>query len=51
MEDCIFCKIASGEIHGLRIYENDETLVLENIPKGSRSDSNKVCINYGCRVA
>ena len=26
MEECIFCKIASGEIQGLRIYENNETL-------------------------
>ena len=25
MEDCIFCKIAFGEIQGLRIYENDKT--------------------------
>ena len=31
MEDCIFCKIASGEIQGLRIYENDETLAFMDI--------------------
>ena len=31
MEDCIFGKIASGEIQGLRIYENDETLAFMDI--------------------
>ena len=31
MEDCIFCKIASGEIQGLRIYENDEILAFMDI--------------------
>ena len=33
MEDCIFCKIASGEIQGLRIYENEETLAFMDIAK------------------
>ena len=33
MEDCIFCKIASGKIQGLRIYENDETLAFMDIAK------------------
>ena len=33
MEDCIFCKIASGEIKGLRIFENDETLAFMDIAK------------------
>lgn len=33
MEECIFCKIASGEIQGLRIYENDETLAFMDIAK------------------
>lgn len=33
MDDCIFCKIASGEIPGLRIYENDETLAFMDIAK------------------
>ena len=33
MEECIFCKIASGEIQGLRIYENNETLAFMDIAK------------------
>ena len=33
MDDCIFCKIASGVIQGLRIYENDETLAFMDIAK------------------
>lgn len=33
MEDCIFCKIASGEITGLRIFENGETLAFMDIAK------------------
>ena len=31
MDDCVFCKIASGEIRGLRVYENDETLAFMDI--------------------
>lgn len=26
MDDCIFCKIARGEIPGLRVYEDEQTL-------------------------
>ena len=26
--DCIFCKIARGEIQGLRVYENEHTLAI-----------------------
>lgn len=33
MDDCIFCKIASGDITGLRIYENDATLAFMDIAK------------------
>ena len=33
MDDCIFCKIASGEILGLRVYENDKTLAFMDIAK------------------
>ncbi len=33
MDDCIFCKIASGEIQGLRVYENEETLAFMDIAK------------------
>ena len=33
MGDCIFCKIASGEISGLRIYETKETLAFMDIAK------------------
>ena len=33
MDDCIFCKIASSEIQGLRIYEDKETLAFMDIAK------------------
>ena len=33
MEDCVFCKIGSGEIQGLRICEDDETLAFMDISK------------------
>ena len=33
MNDCIFCKIASGEIQGLRVWEDAETLAFMNIAK------------------
>ena len=33
MNDCIFCKIASGEIQGLRVYEDEETLAFMDIAK------------------
>lgn len=33
MNDCIFCKIASGEIQGLRVFENDKTLAFMDIAK------------------
>ena len=33
MDGCIFCKIASGEIQGLRIYEDDKTLAFMDIAK------------------
>ena len=33
MEECIFCQIASGEIKGLRIFENDKTLAFMDIAK------------------
>ena len=33
MDDCIFCKIASGEIQGLRICEDDETLAFMDLAK------------------
>ena len=31
MDDCVFCKIASGEILGLRVYEDEETLAFMDI--------------------
>ena len=31
MEDCIFCKIVSGEIPSLKVYENDHVLAFEDI--------------------
>ena len=31
MNDCIFCKIASGEIQGMRVFENDKTLAFMDI--------------------
>ena len=33
MNDCIFCKIASGEIQGLRVYEDAETLAFMDVAK------------------
>ncbi len=33
MNDCIFCKIASGEIPCMKIYENDLTLAFMDIAK------------------
>ena len=33
MSDCIFCKIASGEIQGMRIYEDAETLAFMDLAK------------------
>ena len=33
MNDCVFCKIALGEIPGLRIYENKDTLAFMDIAK------------------
>ena len=33
MEDCIFCKIASGDVQGLRVYEDDQTLAFMDIAK------------------
>lgn len=31
MEDCIFCKIASGEIPAEKLYEDDEIFVIKDI--------------------
>ena len=31
MEDCLFCKIAKGEIPSKKHYENDEIVVFEDI--------------------
>ena len=31
MNDCIFCKIARGDITGLRVYEDDHTLAFMDI--------------------
>ena len=31
MEDCIFCKITSGEIPCQKVYENDKVLAFEDI--------------------
>ena len=31
MSDCVFCKIASGEISGLRVYEDEHTLAFMDI--------------------
>lgn len=33
MENCIFCKIASGEIPSFKIYENDATLAFLDVAK------------------
>ena len=31
MSDCVFCKIAKGEIPGLRVYEDEHTLAFMDI--------------------
>ena len=31
MPDCIFCKIANGEIPSLKVYENDDVFVIDDI--------------------
>lgn len=31
MEDCVFCKIAKGEIPSFKVYENDRVLAFEDI--------------------
>ena len=33
MSNCVFCRIASGEIQGLRVYEDAETLAFMDIAK------------------
>ena len=33
MSDCIFCKIASGEIQGMRVYEDAEALAFMDLAK------------------
>ncbi len=33
MDDCVFCRIVSGEISGMRIYENGMTLAFMDIAK------------------
>ena len=33
MNDCVFCRIASGGIQGLRVYEDAETLAFMDIAK------------------
>ena len=33
MDDCIFCKIASGNVQGLKVYENDKTLAIMDVAK------------------
>ena len=33
MSDCIFCKIVSGEIQGMRVYEDAETLAFMDLAK------------------
>ena len=33
MDDCVFCKIVSGEIPGMKIYEDDKTLAFLDVAK------------------
>ena len=33
MNNCVFCRIASGEIQGLRVYEDAETLAFMDMAK------------------
>ena len=31
MENCLFCKIAAGEIPSMKVYEDDEVLAFRDI--------------------
>jgi len=42
MEDCIFGKIASGEIQGLRIYENEEDVIKSVICEDASCNDGKL---------
>ena len=33
MENCIFCKIASGEVQALRVFEDEQTLAFMDVAK------------------
>ena len=33
MEDCVFCKLASGEIQGMKVFEDEQTFAFMDIAK------------------
>lgn len=33
MSDCVFCRIAAGEVQGLRVFEDEKTLAFMDIAK------------------
>ena len=35
MENCLFCKIAAGEIPSTKVYEDEETLAFRDIEMAS----------------
>jgi histidine triad (HIT) family protein len=39
MEDCVFCKLASGEIPGMKVYEDEQTFAFMDIAKPANKKS------------
>ena len=38
-EDCLFCKIARGEIPSQKVYEDDEVIAFKDIHHETKSDT------------
>lgn len=47
MEDCIFCKIAKGEITGSTIYEDDRTVAFLDISPAGKNGGHTLVIPKG----
>ena len=39
MNDCLFCKIAAGEIPSTKVYEDERVLAFRDIAAGARACS------------
>ena len=61
MKDCIFCKIVAGEVPSVKIYEDDEFLVIQStgqnvkghsliIPKEHSTDVLEMNSELGCKI-